>query len=575
VGINALGQIGFDTLPARLLARTDAGAQRIFDLRTMTLRARSAGDPPDFAYFTDAWQVIVFPGSQTIGLKSSRDSAGSSQAITFSGGYQEEVKVLTPDLNLFVGADDEWVIWSSSGYFDASARGARHFGFHVNRGSNREALYFPSDRFKLFYRPDIIKAVIEHGSEALARAQGARIPPVDDVSTILPPVVEMDKDGAQQLADQVTFRFTVRSRRRGHPVTRVWVLQNERFAWTAPSIKTRYEVTLDLRPGRNQFAILAETADAKAIPLVHVATGSERTGPAPGIAQAGPAGGREIRPGKLFLLSVGVSDFEVDGTEAAGDFKALKFAHLDAIAIHNVLAQARFSDKLDKRSKGRNLAFESVEARVLLNRSATKAGIFSEVHRLCALIRQRSQSQDAPRDVLFVYLSGHGVRFKGEPDLYFWNHDLHLDKLGATGLSLIELGRIMTSVPAEVVLAIDACHSGMAGAGVVRGLDPEELARRIHEVNERGMYILNASRSEQLAHEHQDIGHGFFTKAVLDTLRLERSLLTEQTRSKVRSVSMLGLSSAVQELVPYYTNQKQSPVCRMYGDLLPLVIFKR
>ncbi|MCE2658624.1 MAG: caspase family protein [Rubrivivax sp.] len=570
VGINGVGQIAFDTLPSRLLAKTDTGAQRIFDLRTLTLRPRSPEDPPDFGLFSEAWQVIVFPGSQTIGLKSMRGGADGARGFTFSSGYQETVEVLTPDLTLFVGADDEWVIWSTSGYYDASARGARHVGFQINRGAHREALYVPSDRFKGFYRPDIIQAVIAHGSEAMAQTSGVTMAAVD-VADMLPPVIEMDKGGAEQQGEQITFAFTVKSHRKGHPVTRVWILHNGQFAWTAPSVKARYTVTLPLRRGPNQFAIHAETADAKAIPLVQVATGSahaQRSTDADAVKK--PA-----QPGKLFLLCVGVADFEARGPDAAGTFKPLKFARQDAIAIHNALAKGRFSAGLNTRSTSLNRAFESVEASVLLDRDATRAGIITEVQRLCAQISLRSRAAVPPRDVLFVYLSGHGVRFQGEPELYFWNHDLRLDQLSATGLSLIELGRIITSVPAEVVLAIDACHSGMAGSNVLRGLDPEELAQRIQQVNERGMYILNAARSEQLAFEHADIGHGFFTKAIVDTLRLDRSLLVEQLKRKERTVSMVGLASAVQELVPYYTGHRQSPVCRMVGDLLPLVIFKR
>jgi uncharacterized caspase-like protein/WD40 repeat protein len=568
VAIDAQGQISFNTLPPRLLGDPDAPGQRIFDLRTMTLRARSADDPADFEHSNAQWRVM--PASLSIGLKSLGDHAGAASALTFSSGYQEEVSFFTPDLNLFVGADDEWVMWSPSGYYAASPRGARHFGFHVNRGGDREALFFPSDRFKLFYRPDIIQAVLTHGSEALARERGFDIAPVD-VASILPPVVEMDRNGVKEKSGLISFRFTVRSRRRGHPVTRVWILQNDQFVWTAPHISTRYAVNLPLRSGRNHFAILAETAHARSIAIEHVTAGS-----APAPAGAGAADRKKDRPparGKLFLLSVGVSDFEVAGRPEAGDFKPLAFAHRDALAIHNALAKGRYSDKLLRRAQGRNRAFKSVEASVLLNESATKDKIITEVSRLCALIQQRSQAARAPRDVLFVFLAGHGVRVRNEPELYFWNHDLRPGDLKRTGLSLIELGRLITSVRAEVVLAIDACHSGMAGANVMLGLDPDELASRIHAVNERGMYILNSSRSEQLAFEHPDDAHGFFTKAVLDTLRLEKSLLAEH-EGHARSVSMLGLMASVQELVPYYTKGKQSSVCRVYGDLLPLTIFK-
>ena len=44
---------------------------------------------------------------------------------------------------------------------------------------------------------------------------------------------------------------------------------------------------------------------------------------------------------------------------------------------------------------------------------------------------------------------------------------------------------------------------------------------------------------------------------------------------KERALSMLGLIAAVQELVPFFTTKTQTSVFRMYGDLLPLTIYKR
>ena len=73
---------------------------------------------------------------------------------------------LYPALNLFVGSDDEWVIWSNSGYYNASQRGDRRFGYHLNRGPDKEAVFFSSDRFiRAFFRPDIIQAIVQYGSE--------------------------------------------------------------------------------------------------------------------------------------------------------------------------------------------------------------------------------------------------------------------------------------------------------------------------------------------------------------------------------------------------------------------------
>ena len=150
-----------------------------------------------------------------------------------------------------------------------------------------------------------------------------------------------------------------------------------------------------------------------------------------------------------------------------------------------------------------------------------------------------------------------------ERELYYWNYDLLKTSTRATGLSFIELGEKITSLPADVILATDACHSGMAGSDLVRGLDPNELAKRIYAINERGLYILNASRSEEFAREHEKIGHGVFTKAILETLEFESDL------------TMMNLMASIQKRVLYYTNHLQTPVFRMYGDLLPLTIFEK
>ena len=37
----------------------------------------------------------------------------------------------------------------------------------------------------------------------------------------------------------------------------------------------------------------------------------------------------------------------------------------------------------------------------------------------------------------------------------------------------------------------------MAGSNVMSGLDADELARRVHAINERGRYVLNAAQSEE------------------------------------------------------------------------------
>ncbi len=527
-------------------------------------------------------------------------TAGADQIIRlwFMEDVEQDSKAdLNPALNLFVGSDDEWVIWSKSGYYHASQHGDRLFGYHVNRGPDKEALYFSSDRFiKAFFRPDIIQAIVKYGSEDRAFAelikQEHAAAPIE-VAQILPPIVELTENGLITTKDKVTFTFTVEALNPEKPVTRVWIVCNEVFAWESQKQQSRYKVTLPLLPGRNHIKILAENESTKSTPLIHnimgpktqkqtkqknasTVSGKKEVTNRKNATKASRSGanillgdGENAVPdnGILYLLAVGISNLEKPRPDKG--FHNLGFAHLDALAIFNAFAKAKLSDLPDKKGPTRNKAFQSVEATILLNQEATKAAILKAIDKICTKIKTRSKARGSQRDVLFVFLSGHGVR-RTDPkthdqELYFWNYDLDFDNTRGTGLSLIELGRKITSVPADVILTTDACHSGMAGGEVVKGLDPSELAKRIYAINERGMYILNAARSEEVAMEsgRKDIQHGVFTKSILETLHLDND------------VNMLNLIASVQQRVQYYTNQEQTPICRMYGDLLPLVVYQK
>jgi WD40 repeat protein/uncharacterized caspase-like protein len=555
-GIDEHGQLSFGAVPEWQLPAGHPKRQQRFNLKTMTLHAMGTGDVDHGKTESTQWLLSV-------------DSPGTS--IPLRGRTTEGGHDAPPDLTLFVGSDDEWVLYSPSGYYNASRRGDRHFGYHVNRGPTQEALFLPSDRFSpVFYRRDLIRAIVQHGGEEQARAQGVSIPAVD-VTSLLPPVIELAADGSVVQDEQVTLRFHVESPSADNPARRVWLLQNKRFAWQAPQLSAtgQYKVTRPLQPGPNTFKLLAEGKRSRSLPVTHTVQGR-----AANITTTST----DTLPGNLYLLCVGVSQFAAAGTAAAEGFKPLRFAHKDAIAVHDALGRGRFSDtQVQEGVQPSNKAFKEVHAHLLTDEQATKEGILGALNDLCTQIWVRDKTHPAERDVLFVFLAGHGVRIKGQPKLYFWNHDLdpHPEKLDDTGLSMVEVGRIATAVPAEVVIAMDACHSGMAGANTLAGVNAEEVSRRISAVNERGIYVMNAARSEALAHENVSAGHGFFTAALLTALDQEKSLVAEDKGGDEHAVSMLGLIAAIQELVPYLTTQGQTSVFRMYGDLLPLTIYKR
>ena len=346
----------------------------------------------------------------------------------------------------------------------------------------------------------------------------------------------------------VTFTFKVESH--GKPITRLCVLRNGRLISVEKPALPLDMVTipnLPLLPGENRFKIFAENQDVhsniiKSNPIEKTVFGKTRYEDRP-----------ILKNGILYILAIGVSsalNLKKRTSDNEKGFFELNYAHKDASAIFNAFATD-------------NMAFEGVKKTLLVNEISQM--INNKVE------DRITNQEEAKRDVLLVYLSGHGVfRIKNQ-QLYFWNYDFDLENPGDTGLAFMDLGEKITSLPAEVILMTDACHSGMAGSDVISGfdankndIDPNELAKRIYEINESDMYIFNAARRSENALEGKAIEHGYFTKAILDALFGSTAL----------GLSMIGLIDQVQWGVQRYTNA-QNPVCRMYGDLLPLVIYEK
>ena len=108
-------------------------------------------------------------------------------------------------LALFVNKDTKaWVAWTPSGYYMASPGGEDMIGWHVNRGWDQAADFFPASRFRDKYsRPDIVQLVLDTLDEAEAvRQANATARRRDDTRPVierLPPVLTIlsPADGAQ------------------------------------------------------------------------------------------------------------------------------------------------------------------------------------------------------------------------------------------------------------------------------------------------------------------------------------------------------------------------------------------
>jgi hypothetical protein len=132
---------------------------------------------------------------------------------------------------LFVSAEDpnKWVLWTPSGYYDASPSGEELVGWHVNNGPEQAADFFPIYQFKgQFYRPDVIDHILETADESLAvrmadQKAGRRTATLT-VASILPPVVTIDSPKVKEIQDStVSLTYNIRNHS-NEPVTDVKVL---------------------------------------------------------------------------------------------------------------------------------------------------------------------------------------------------------------------------------------------------------------------------------------------------------------------------------------------------------------
>ena len=186
------------------------------------------------------------PARAVPGASISRPTAKSS-SVAYDDGTIRWLRWTDGEelLALFVEPQSrKWVAWTPSGYYMASAGGEDLIGWHVNRGWNQEADFFPASQFRAEYnRPDIVRLVLQtrDEAEAVRRANAASERRTEAVQS--PPPCRRSshsrrqKDGAHFSSDSVEIAYSLRSPS-GLPIDRLDVLADGQ-----PVITTGFEKT--------------------------------------------------------------------------------------------------------------------------------------------------------------------------------------------------------------------------------------------------------------------------------------------------------------------------------------------
>ena len=479
-----------------------------------------------------------------------RPIPGAARAVNISGDGRVAVVAVSDgtirwyrmkdgrELAAFYPHNDRkrWVLWTPSGYYDASEGGDALIGWHVNNGLDREASFYPVSRFfERFYRPEVMARAIKgvETDTAVVASLGEKAAPDLEAAGINPPpeaAIVSPLPGRQFDSDAQEVKIVAEDMGGGIAEVRLYqngkILPREAVAKVAKEGSTEEHLfRVKLIEGENRLKVIALSRDrieSSPMEITVVLRGAEKES-------------------DLHLVVIGINRYK----NAALN---LTYAETDARGIQGFFQSADVK-KL----------FKNVYVYSLISEQATGQkikGLFAEVG-----------TKAQPQDTLLIYLAGHGDTV-GE-QWYFIPHDVvspeieqDLKKGGISNGAISEA--IKQCRAQKVFVMIDACKSGKL---ILAMRSTEARKALVQLARSTGTYIVSASTDQQYAAEIKALGHGVFTHTLLEGLK---------GAGGTKKVTVEGLIHYVKEKLPELTEkhrgQAQYPVSWGSGMDFPLAL---
>ena len=402
----------------------------------------------------------------------------------------------------------DWLVVTPDGLFDGSASAWEQLLWRFGRSTYSAA---PVELFfNEFYYPELLADVLA----------GKEPAPAEDISQRdrRQPKVKMSIAGAAgEIANrEITVKLDIseappdKDRPAGSGARDVRLFRNGSLVkvWRGDVLRGQpmatFICTLPIVAGENRLTAYAFNRDSiKSADETRLVIGAESL----------------RRQGALYLLAVGVNKY------ANQDFN-LRYAVNDAQS---------FGDEM-RRQQTRLSRFSNVVLVTLLDEQATKSNIVAALKRLAGSkdappreapsgLDQLKQAQ--PEDAVIVYFAGHGMAV--EDRFYLIPHDLgyagRRDQTTEEGLRALiehslsdaEMEPIFEGLDAgQLLLILDACNSGQALEAEEKRRGPMNSKGLAQLAYEKGMNILTAAQSYQLAKETSRLEHGYLTYALVE-----------------------------------------------------------
>ena len=463
------------------------------------------------------WNVIVPPGGRIV---VSAQADGTLRWRRLQDGAEFLSAFIAPD-------GHHWVAWTPHGYYAASPGGEALIGWQLDHGMERTPEFFPVWQFRdRFHRPDVVRAVLDTLDEGAAlrtadqHGNQETVPAA--VTDHLPPTIQIIEppDGRLNASEpHVSLTYVVTS-----PSTPLDAIKIEAQIEGSPG--ARFEVSP--QAGTPEMGSVKIEVPPKDVEISVIAVDPVvRSQPAT-VKMRWTGSKAEDKP-SLFVLAIGV-----------GEFKAQAEAHL--IYPH---ADAEDFAKAMLEQQGR--LYGNVERNLIVDGRAT----IENIKRGFAWLRARMHG---PQDVAVVFLSGHGWNAPGQDIWIFKPFDFDTDNEDSY-LAGDDISRKLERMPGKKILFLDSCFSGKvlnaSGLKSYEGTGAmNDFANRLAAPG-RGIIVFTSSMGAQMSKEDPAWGHGAFTKALLERLRLREG---DSAR-----ITVNDLDSYIEERVSVLTHGQQTP----------------
>jgi len=197
---------------------------------------------------------------------------------------------------------------------------------------------------------------------------------------------------------------------------------------------------------------------------------------------------------RIHLVLLACQDYDENG-----HYPPLRFPVIDASSIEEMFRRPSPHYELGVVSR-------------LFNRDATRNEVQKAIDRIDSDIRRNRTRDRDVRDLIFVFLGGHGDK-NGEHFVFVTENvtqpNQELVRLGIHWREFEKFGDLQ----APVIFLLDTCHSH-------RAISRSSVREFANDASMKEYFVLSATSDEQeLANEQQALGHGFLTYFILEAAR--------------------------------------------------------